>query len=73
MAGERGGSEFRSLVIGGAIMAVMGLLVMVVAAVSVGTGADITASGTGVLGLILLLIGGLLALAAYVGGKGGDQ
>ena len=73
MTGERGGAEFRSLAIGGAIMAAMGLLVMVVAAVSVGTGADITASGTGVLGLILLLIGAVLALTAYLGGKGGDQ
>lgn len=69
MAKERGGPEFRYLGIAGGVMAGMGALVMVVAGISVGTGAAITASGSGVLGLILLLIGAVFALTAYLGSR----
>lgn len=73
MARERGGPEFRHLGIAAGVMAGMGMLVMVVAGISVGTGADVTASGSGVLGLLLLLIGAVFGLTAYLGGRDSEQ
>lgn len=73
MARERGDPEFRHLAIAAVFMAVMGVLVVVVAAIDVGTGADIASSGAGVLGLILLLIGALFGLTAYLGNRHTDD